>query len=149
MSENIHTIRVVHSKVDEAVEIAKQQLEVFLGTPDFEIVNTSSVYQGHMREGWRGPYRESWAVYVEATISEGIGEPILVRNCARCGGEHMVTFREFTNPLVVPGAPVELTHWAPCPANGEPILMRFTDTPTEPPSTPLEPDPGLRKDAYP
>jgi DNA-directed RNA polymerase alpha subunit len=41
-----------------------------------------------------------------------------VHNCARCGGDHAgLTFLPFTRPP--PGA----THFAPCPANGEPVLM--------------------------
>lgn len=55
--------------------------------------------------------------------------------CARChGGHESVTFRRLTYPFRVyvtdndDGsvlADVEMTHWAPCPTNGEPILMRW------------------------
>ena len=44
---------------------------------------------------------------------------LLVRNCARCGKDHTVTFK----PLTIPAD--EWTHWAPCPNNGEPIMMKF------------------------
>lgn len=49
--------------------------------------------------------------------------------CARCEGDGHddLTFRRLTHPVVVQGPPVcgevELTHWCPCPTNGEPILM--------------------------
>lgn len=46
--------------------------------------------------------------------------------CARCGGTHVgVVFKPLTRPCG------NLTHYAPCPTNHEPILMR------------LEPDPPL------
>lgn len=50
----------------------------------------------------------------------------LVRGCARCGGEHEVEFKELAQPHVDTGG-AKWTHWAPCPTNGEPILMRHTD----------------------
>ena len=41
--------------------------------------------------------------------------------CARCGGTHgQIEFRKLTQPCG------DLTHWAPCPTNGEPILMLIT-----------------------
>lgn len=50
-----------------------------------------------------------------------MSEPIiidLVLHCARCGGRHeLVKFQPFTIPNY------RYTHWAPCPANGEPILF--------------------------
>ena len=52
-----------------------------------------------------------------------------VTGCARCGGSHggVVTRR-----MVRPFTPVEAggltwTHWAPCPTNGDPILIMVTD----------------------
>ncbi len=49
----------------------------------------------------------------------------LVRGCARCGGVHEVDFKRLTNPIeAVDHDEVVYTHWAPCPTNGEPILMR-------------------------
>ncbi len=43
-----------------------------------------------------------------------------IRNCARCGGEHAVLeFGELSRPTSHGH-----THWAPCPTNGEPILLR-------------------------
>lgn len=51
--------------------------------------------------------------------------------CARCNngvGHPGLTFQPLTYPVEigVGGGPGErdLTHWAPCPVNGEPILMR-------------------------
>lgn len=47
--------------------------------------------------------------------------------CARCHGDghKALTFQPLTYPLR-PDREHEppLTHWAPCPTNGEPILMR-------------------------
>ena len=40
--------------------------------------------------------------------------------CARCGGEHEAIE---VKALTRPGEPY--THWATCPANGEPILVAF------------------------
>lgn len=45
--------------------------------------------------------------------------------CARCGGDHSLRFTEFVQPLVL-GEHI-LTHWAPCPTTGDPILMRFVE----------------------
>jgi hypothetical protein len=54
----------------------------------------------------------------------------LVRGCARCGEEHEVQFKEFERPAeAAPG--VTWTHWAPCPTNGDPILMRKFDPAAE------------------
>lgn len=42
-----------------------------------------------------------------------------IENCARCGGNHKdIEFK----PLTIPGS--RHTHWAACPINGEPIMMR-------------------------
>jgi hypothetical protein len=48
-----------------------------------------------------------------------------VKRCSRCGGNHTaLVFKKFDRPV----APADLTstswsHWAPCPATGEPILL--------------------------
>lgn len=43
-----------------------------------------------------------------------------VGNCARCGEDHsMVAFKRLTHPCL------QFTHWAPCPTNGEPIMMHI------------------------
>jgi hypothetical protein len=46
-----------------------------------------------------------------------------LNGCARCAGDGhpRLEFTPLTHPLEVGG--VTLTHWAPCPTNGEPILM--------------------------
>ena len=46
---------------------------------------------------------------------------LLVNNCARCGGDHHVEFRKFSQ------ACENWTHWASCPETGEPILMQFEE----------------------
>lgn len=44
-------------------------------------------------------------------------------DCARCGGRHRsIVFRRFTRPLQ---REKRWTHWALCPRNGEPILMKI------------------------
>jgi hypothetical protein len=52
-----------------------------------------------------------------------------ILGCARCGGEHLVRFKPFRNPIELGGA--TLTHWGLCPTTREPILMRFVDAPQE------------------
>lgn len=44
--------------------------------------------------------------------------------CPRCtkAGHAGVVFRELARPMETPGL-ATLTHWAPCPTNGDPILM--------------------------
>jgi hypothetical protein len=45
-----------------------------------------------------------------------------MKRCARCGQDHgPIDFDRFINP------PPNVTHWAPCPATGEPILLRLVD----------------------
>lgn len=48
---------------------------------------------------------------------------ISLRNCARCGKTHYVEWKELTRQIRIFDQP-HITHWAPCPINGEPILMR-------------------------
>lgn len=41
-------------------------------------------------------------------------------NCARCGGNHKdIEFKAMANALE------QYTHWAPCPNNGDPILLEI------------------------
>jgi hypothetical protein len=48
--------------------------------------------------------------------------PVLIvklNNCARCGGNHvMLSFKKLKHPAG------DMTHWTPCPRNGQPILMQ-------------------------
>lgn len=68
---------------------------------------------------------EHWKLTVNATLGPLV--TMDVNGCARCGTGHKeIGFRRFTNPLLAPGA-AAMTHWAPCPKTGEPILMRFVD----------------------
>lgn len=47
-----------------------------------------------------------------------------VKRCARCGKDHkQLSFTSLTS-LIRRGS--RYTHWAPCPTNGEPILMIVT-----------------------
>lgn len=46
-----------------------------------------------------------------------------MEGCARCHGEHPgITFVRLIHPI--PAKVGEFTHWAPCPTNGQPILLR-------------------------
>jgi hypothetical protein len=45
-----------------------------------------------------------------------------IESCARCGGNHSVVFKKLGQPLST-----GQTHWAPCPATGEPIMMRIVE----------------------
>jgi hypothetical protein len=58
-------------------------------------------------------------------------ETIDVVGCARCWGDghKQLEFHRLTHPLVIND--VELSHWAPCPTNGEPILLAFVEKPAE------------------
>lgn len=48
-----------------------------------------------------------------------------VASCARCGQDHAsVVFRPLTFPIEMDSGEPDLTHWAACPNNGQPILMR-------------------------
>ncbi len=48
-----------------------------------------------------------------------------IRGCARCHGpgHENVEWKPLTHPIEDSDG-TEWTHWAPCPTNGEPILMR-------------------------
>lgn len=49
-----------------------------------------------------------------------------VGNCARCGGDHpapTIKWEKLERPIL-DNESIEWTHWCPCPANGQPILMR-------------------------
>jgi len=46
-----------------------------------------------------------------------------VKTCARCGEDHIITFRRFKNPID------RFTHWALCPNTNEPILLEIYETP--------------------
>jgi len=44
-----------------------------------------------------------------------------VKHCARCGGDHdEMKFTRLSHPSA------EWTHWAPCPTNGEPLMLQIT-----------------------
>lgn len=46
-------------------------------------------------------------------------------NCARCGEKHVeLRFKPLTHPAD------EWTHWALCPTNGEPIMLRISEPDT-------------------
>jgi hypothetical protein len=69
-----------------------------------------------------------------------IGEPLHIKGltgCARCRGEGHVdlTFEPLAYPLDLNDGSRPLTHWAPCPTNGQPILLSQAN---EDPPTPLQ-----------
>lgn len=54
-----------------------------------------------------------------------------LKGCARCWGDghDALTFEPLTHPVELDSdAEPSFTHWAPCPTNGEPILMRIIET---------------------
>lgn len=66
-----------------------------------------------------------------------VDEPITtsVTGCARCGQDHGdLEFLPLAHGVDVEDTLGPLTHYATCPTNGEPILMRIvpTDTPDRP-----------------
>lgn len=51
---------------------------------------------------------------------------VAVVGCARCEHDHdAVAFQELDHPLEIED--VVLTHWALCPRNGQPILLRLAE----------------------
>ena len=53
-----------------------------------------------------------------------------LRSCARCGGEHRdLLFKKLTRPILGKSNAPLYTHWAPCPATGEPVLNRVVGVP--------------------
>ncbi len=52
-----------------------------------------------------------------------------IRNCSRCGGDHdNVETMELAQPFAPPEcAPIVWTRWAPCPTNGQPIMVAVTE----------------------
>jgi len=53
-----------------------------------------------------------------------------LRNCARCGSGHGLTFQPFKQFVIdSESGEVRYTHWAMCPLSDEPILMRVVDEP--------------------
>lgn len=54
-------------------------------------------------------------------------ELLNVSGCGRCGGIHTeLSFVPFINPILI--GPVKRTHWALCPATGEPLMMHIRPT---------------------
>jgi len=53
-----------------------------------------------------------------------------IRGCARCDGDghEDVLWQPLTFPIEDTDG-TSWTHWAPCPTNGEPILMRTFEVP--------------------
>lgn len=58
-----------------------------------------------------------------------MSEPVLtsvdVYGCSACGGDHPgLELQPYERPVVADGSAVGVvTHWAPCPTTGEPLLM--------------------------
>lgn len=54
-----------------------------------------------------------------------------LNGCARCQGDGHpdLTFAPLTHDVEL-DEEEDFTHWAPCPANGEPILLRYMAVPT-------------------
>lgn len=54
-----------------------------------------------------------------------------VVGCARCRGDghEGLTFAALDNPVEIEGKDgmIVLTHWTPCPTNGQPILLAFVE----------------------
>lgn len=64
------------------------------------------------------------AIEVSGALSGASAQHVVkLRGCARCGGTHEgLMFRPLERPVARDGDEIA-THWAACPANGEPILM--------------------------
>lgn len=55
----------------------------------------------------------------------GLMDPFMVENCARCGRNHPLEPRELERPAIF--GEIEITHWAPCPFTGDPVLIQTVD----------------------
>lgn len=59
-------------------------------------------------------------------------EPITANivGCARCGGSghDLLSFAPLTHAVTTDDGEPAFTHWALCPSNGDPILLRVTET---------------------
>jgi len=66
-------------------------------------------------------YYKSLQNFINAKFQSQDGPLTKIKNCARCGQSHEVRFKKLTRPMQEAGN----THWAPCPTNGEPIMMRI------------------------
>lgn len=57
-----------------------------------------------------------------------ISKVALLERCARCGKNHRnLEFIPLYRPIQYAEGLSPITHWALCPNNGDPILMRITD----------------------
>lgn len=65
-------------------------------------------------------------------MAKAVPITIDVNGCARCrgAGHPNLTFLPLTRPfeLSVDGVEIIFSHWAPCPTNGEPILLTWLDS---------------------
>jgi hypothetical protein len=51
-----------------------------------------------------------------------------VKNCARCGGEHLLAPKKFDRPFAPSeAAPIVWGWWAMCPTSNDPVLFAVTD----------------------
>jgi hypothetical protein len=49
-------------------------------------------------------------------------------DCARCGRDHKgIMLRPLERPIAMEDGTLVFTHWAPCPANGDPIVQRIIE----------------------
>lgn len=51
-----------------------------------------------------------------------------IKGCARCHGDGHdgLIFEPLTYPLEMEDGEPALTHWCPCPSNGQPILLSMS-----------------------
>lgn len=61
-----------------------------------------------------------------------------VKGCARCGDNHEgLAWKAFVHPVEVPELKWVWRWWAPCPVNGDPILLRVEEDASEAPASVL------------
>lgn len=87
--------------------------------------------------GWTCSRPEGHDGPCAATIGTLTQDGALIKTivgCARCYGDGHTDlfFRELTHPVQIGDGLGSLTHWAPCPTNGEPILLRIVPEDTPP-----------------
>lgn len=82
-------------------------MDDLLGIP---VIESDDLPRGNIRLG-------DWSTYMRISIT----------GCARCGNDHKdLEFHQLTQPMV--DADGTWTHFALCPTNGEPILLKINIT---------------------
>lgn len=126
--------------IAQAENLARVAEKWRLNDADLQAVMLALALLSYQRPGWleylRGiahkppfnasPMFENFRT-IHAPEKSGSVTVKLLSGCARCHGDHPnLTYFKLRNPVVEDSGAV-LTHYAPCPETGEPILMLITE----------------------